>query len=98
MLLLPLRAGVDLLQRVGGAGGPHRPEHVAVVGERVHPGHGHLSRREQILVGVLHVVVLQGETETAFLALGSGGGGQPVGRQLVRLLHLLESQLNLLIN
>lgn len=65
VLLLSLRTGMDFLQGIGGAGGPHGSEHVAVVGERVHPGHGHLSGREQVLVGALNLVVLQGETETA---------------------------------
>lgn len=48
--MLVLGTDINLLQGVGGAGGPHRSEHVAVVGERVHPGYGHLSGREQVLV------------------------------------------------
>lgn len=56
-----------LLQRVGGAGRPYRTEHVAVVRQRVHPGYRHLPWRQQVLVAVLHLFLLQGETETTQL-------------------------------
>lgn len=62
--MLVLGTKIYLLQRVGGAGGPYRSEHVAVVRQRVHPGYRHLPWRQQYLVTVLHLFLLQGETET----------------------------------
>lgn len=62
--MLVLGTEVYLLQGVGGAGGPYGSEHVAVVGQRVHPGYRHLPWRQQVLVRVLHLFVLRGETET----------------------------------
>lgn len=61
--MLVLGTEIHLLQGVGSAGGPYRSEHVAVVRQRVHPGYRHLSWRQQVLVGVLHLFVLQGETK-----------------------------------
>lgn len=63
--MLVLGTEIYLLQRVGGAGGPYRSEHVAVVRQRVHPGYRHLPWRQQVLVTVLHLFFLRGETETA---------------------------------
>ena len=60
-----LWAETRLLQWVGGASRPHRLEHVAVVGQRVHPGYRHLPGRQQVWVGALHLFLLQRETETS---------------------------------
>lgn len=65
--MLVLGTEVHLLQRVGSTGGSHRSEHVAVVRQRVHPGYGHLPRRQQVRVFILDFFLLQGETETALL-------------------------------
>ncbi|TNN37163.1 hypothetical protein EYF80_052666 [Liparis tanakae] len=70
--MLVLRAELHLLQPVGGAGGPHGPEHVAVVGQRVHPGDGHLPRRQQLPAVLL--LLLQGATHTA--ASSTGGSAR----------------------
>ena len=62
--MLVLRTVLYLLQWVGGAGGPHRPEHVAVVRQRVHPGDGHFPRRQLVPASAVPLFILQGETET----------------------------------
>lgn len=62
--MLVLGTELYLLQGIGGAGGPYWPEHIAVVGQRVHPGDRHLSWWQQVPVRVLQLFVLQGETET----------------------------------
>lgn len=64
--MLVLRTVFYLLQRIGGAGGPHRSEHVAVVGQGVHPGDGHLPRRQLVPVNAVQLLFLQGETETTW--------------------------------
>lgn len=61
--MLVLGTEVHFLQRVGGAGGPYWSEHVAVIRQRVHPGYRHLSWGQQVFVTVLHLFLLQGETE-----------------------------------